>query len=406
MEMFLRDLDAQVAEAGSAHRGPACQGLQCEVITNFAELARLENEWCALYESAFNPSPPQSYYFVRASWEAFGSSPEHKFAVFTCRDAGRLVGLWAIETTKRSGVAWLQNPGFGACEEYAGPLVADGKQGEEVTSRLLQEIGKAGDVLKVTVPENHPLCRVPFSAVSAFSHEVPSPAIKLMGVSSFEDWFNAKTGSFRNNLRRKRRKLGNVEVLNGSQDAELSQTIIDWQFEEKRRYLVRRGMESSWIMDDRGLHLVKKLAAMAPHSVTGVEIWALLAGGVPAAGAVCFHSRISVELFMFVMNPEFSACSPGHLLLEDIARSSQERGVDFDFRITSEDYKLRWADGVVSYRTFVIALTPKGFPSVAKARFRRWMLHARRFGKRRLVALRSMFGGLNAGQPDPPAVAE
>jgi CelD/BcsL family acetyltransferase involved in cellulose biosynthesis len=406
MEKFLRDLDAQVAEAGSAHREPAHPGLRCEVITDFADLARLEDEWRVLYEAAFNPSPPQSYYFVRAAWEAFGASPGHKFAVFTCRDAGRLVGLWAIETTQRSGLAWLQNPGFGACEEYAGPLVADGRQGEEVTSRLFEEIRKTGDVLKVTVPENHPLCRVQASRLSAFSHEVPSPAIKLMGIGSFDEWFNSKTGSFRNNLRRKRRKLGKVEVLNGSQDPKLSQTIIDWQFEEKRRYLVRRGMESSWIMDDRGLQLVKKVSDMAAYSATGVEIWALLAGGVPAAGAVCFRSRISVELFMFVMNPEFSACSPGHLLLEDIARSSQERGLDFDFRITSEDYKLRWADGVVSYRTFVIALSPKGYPSVARARFRRWMLLTRKFGKRRLLALKSMIGRPHAGQQSQSEAAE
>jgi CelD/BcsL family acetyltransferase involved in cellulose biosynthesis len=291
----------------------------------------------------------------------------------------------------------MQNPGFGACEEYAGPLVVDDAGGEAVTSRLLREVGKNGDVLKVTVPDGHPLCRVRFSGASAFSHEVPSPAIKLMEVSSFEEWFNSKTGSFRNNLRRKRRKLPNVEVLNGSQDADLTQTILEWQFEEKRRYLKRRGFEWSWIMDDRGLALLQKISAMADPAATGVEVWALLTGGVPAAGAVCFRSRISVELFMFVMNPEFSACSPGHLLLEDIARSAQERRLDFDFRITSEDYKLRWADGVVSYGTLVIALTPHGYPTVAKARFRRWMLVTRRFGKRRLLALKSMVRAMHPG---------
>jgi hypothetical protein len=84
-------------------------------------MASLENEWRALYDVAVDPSPPQSYYFVRAAWEAFGSSPEFKFAVITCRDRERLVGVWAIVKQKRSGLGWLENPGFGACEEYAAP---------------------------------------------------------------------------------------------------------------------------------------------------------------------------------------------------------------------------------------------------------------------------------------------
>jgi CelD/BcsL family acetyltransferase involved in cellulose biosynthesis len=402
----LADLRVQQADSGSFHDRPARGSLRCDIIKNFGELAALEKEWCALYAVAFKPSPPQTYYFVRAAWEAFGPSPEHEFAVVTCRDAGRLVGVWAIEKTKRSGVAWLQNPGCGACEEYAGPLVVDGENNVEVTSRLLKEIRSIGAVVKVTVPEGHPLCRVRLSGVAALSYGVPSPAIKLKGIGSFDAWFNSKTGTFRNNLRRKRRKLpGKVEVFDGSQDAALTQSIIDWQFEEKRRYLKRRGFSSSWVMDDRALALVKKVTAMADRSVTGVETWALLAGGVPAAGAVCFASGASVELFMFVMNPKFGACSPGHLLLEDIARSAQRRDLDFDFRITYEDYKLRWVDGVVAYVTFTIALTSAGYPSVFKARFRRSMLLTRQFGKRRLVALKAIHSRRNAersSESSPP----
>jgi CelD/BcsL family acetyltransferase involved in cellulose biosynthesis len=279
-------------------------------------------------------------------------------------------------------------------------LVVDAEDNDEIVSALLKQIRDLGAIVKVTVPDRHPLCRLGLSKVSSYSHEVPSPAIKLKGGGSFEEWLGAKSGSFRKGLRYDRRKLAegaDLRVFNGLQDPDLAQSMIAWQFEEKRRYLDRRGFETSWIKDDRCLALVKSLVQMAPPSATGVEVWALLAGGVPAAGAVCFVSRLSLELFMFVMNPDFSARSPGNLLIEDIARSAQERDLDFDFRITTESYKLRWAYGVVGYRTFVIALNLQGYPSVFRARFGRWMLLTRKFGKRQLVALQGKIARLRGG---------
>ena len=366
--------------------------LECALTTAIEDLDRLEQEWRALYDSALSPGPPQGYPFVRAAWQAYGGPSGKDFAVATCRQDGRLVGLWPVCRTRSAGVHRLESVGFGAGEEYSGPLVLEGPASAKITRALLRKLRDFGAVVKTTVPAGHPLVKPRITGFARYSHAVSSPAIALRKHAAFEDWLSSKSAHFRARLRHDRRKLAEgrtVEVMDGHQGAASSAAIIDWQFEEKRRWLARKGAGSSWVRDDRAWALMNVLAAQTDAATTGVEPWALMVDGVPAAAAVCFVSSTAVELFMFVMNPQFSAYSPGFLLLENIARSAHGRGRNFDFRITPEAYKLRWADCKLDYRTFIIALTPAGYATVLRAVLRSWTLPVRRFAKKRLMQIRA-----------------
>ena len=373
-------------------RPPVSAALECALTTAIEDLDRLEQEWRALYDSALSPGPPQGYPFVRAAWQAYGGPSGMTFAVATCRQDGRLVGLWPVCRTRSAVVHRLESVGFGAGEEYSGPLVLEGPASARITRALLHKLRDFGSVVKTTVPADHPLVKPRITGLARYSHRVNSPATRLRNHASFEDWFNSKSRSFRQGFRHDRRKLAEgriVEVMDGRQGVTASQAIIDWQFEEKRRWLARKGARRSWVNDDRPRALLKALAAQTDPTISGVEPWALMVDGVPAAGAICFVSRTAVELFMFAMNPEFKTYGPGSLLLEDIARSAHRRGRDLDFRVTPEAYKLRWADCELDYRTFIIALTPAGYATVLRAVLRSWALPARRFAKKRLLKIRA-----------------
>ncbi len=152
----------------------------------------------------------------------------------------------------------------------------------------------------------------------------------------------------------------------------LGRSLIDWMFAEKRAFLARKGRKSEWISSQRSTRFLHKLIELSSPDTSGVELWALLVNDVPAAGAICLVSGQSIEIFFLVMNPEFAARSPGNLLLEDIARSARSREKDLDFRITTDPYKMRWADDSGAFETWRIASTVRGALPVFAAVLESW----------------------------------
>jgi CelD/BcsL family acetyltransferase involved in cellulose biosynthesis len=298
--------------------------------------------------------------------------------VATCRSASGLIGLWPVVAKRRRYFVSLESAGFGAGEEYSGPLIHADANGHAVANALVRALKPHGDVLKTLAPRDNAFRSAAAAGRIAYRHPVFSPITRLAHWPDFEAWLASKSSSFRKGLRYDRKKLhehGVVRLIDGGGQDPTSRSVIDWLFEEKRAFLTRTGGTSDWLVDDRSRQLLQNLFRESSPSRSGVELWCLLVDDQPAAGAVCFQSRTAIELFMFVMNPAFAARSPGSLLLEDIAKSASARGKDFDFRITSEGYKARWTDDVEPYEYLVVALSPRGFPSVA----RRW---AKRQGNR------------------------
>jgi CelD/BcsL family acetyltransferase involved in cellulose biosynthesis len=293
-----------------------------------------------------------------------------------------LIGLWPVVAKRKRYFVSLESAGFGAGEEYSGPLIHAGADGHAVADALLRGLKAHGDVLKAIVPlDNAFRFAAPVGRIT-YQHTVLSPITRLTSWPDFEAWIASKSSSFRKGLRYDRKKLqeqGVVRLIVGGVRDQTSSSLIDWLFEEKRAFLGRTGGTSAWLSDDRSPQLLKNLFRDSSPSLSGIELWCLLVDDQPAAGAVCFQSRTAIELFMFVMNPAFAARSPGSLLLEDIAKSASSRGKDFDFRITSESYKARWADDVERYEYLVVALNPRGIPSVA-----------RRLAKRQINRLREL----------------
>lgn len=330
-------------------------------LTSLDELPLLREEWTALYERAVAPSPPQRFEFVSTAWLECQARGAQERVVLTARRGGELVGLWAL-CIERKGRRLITNPGFGAGEEYAGPLILPGPQGAEVAEALLNAALTLGDALKTTVVADHPLKNV-LRRRFRIEVRVASPTVTRGDHPDFDAWLNTKTGSFRKGLRYDRRSLSKLGVLtlhHGVKGDPETLALIDWMFSEKRRWLQAKGLKSRWIEEQASSTLMRAIFARHDAEHSCFEVFALRLDNTPLAAAVCLNSRHSMELFFFVHNREFSKYSPGNLLLEDLIRICFRRNLDFDFRITQEVYKMRWANSKTEFSTIIVASNLRG----------------------------------------------
>ena len=173
----------------------------------------LELEWRELYERAISPSPPQGFDFARALQEAVGPGGP-QLLVATCYAGGRIVGLWPLLLSGPKNIS----AGFGAGEEYSGPLIDAASDGVAVAGTLLRSLERYADVLKTTVPMDNPVRQAVRSRAWWHQHPVRSPITRLTSWPSFDAWMATKSGSFRKGLRYDRRKLaecGSLTLVDG-----------------------------------------------------------------------------------------------------------------------------------------------------------------------------------------------
>jgi CelD/BcsL family acetyltransferase involved in cellulose biosynthesis len=65
----------------------------------------------------------------------------------------------------------------------------------------------------------------------------------------------------------------------------------------------------------------------------------------------------AMESFIIARDEQFNRYSPGEILTEYCTRLAIERGLDFDFRIMSDDYKQKRSDVTTFYRNVELYLT-------------------------------------------------
>lgn len=369
------------------------------ILTDLGSVRAVEPAWRELHSRAGIVSAAQSPEFVIAAIEAATAfaAPRPGLAIICAWRGEKLVGLWPAFREKRSGRTWLVPPGFGANEEYSGPITCPDEQESEILCALMSGAKPVADIVFFTIPAGIDAETAARRTMRlCYGHPVSSPAIDVPA-DGYDGWLARKSGSFRKGLRYDRRrleKLGSVELVDARPNCPHSNALIDWIFDEKANWARQKGHQQSWLFNDTAKNLVRNFFAGTNPS-RSLRAYALTVDGTPAAGAICLESTGSLEFFVFVINPDYSPYSPGNLLLDELVRRSFDENRAFDFRITSEDYKKRWADTQRPYVTYICATGLRGIPQVAKAALHPRIVAARQFARRtlnRLSALRARKG--------------
>lgn len=341
----------------SVEAGDRTDRLTVHVCRDRSDIAGLAEDWRGLAtRHAF--SAAQGYDYIEAALSAW---PDLDPAVVVARRGEQLSGIWPLAVSTLKGVRVTRHIGCGAREEYAPPLLADDP---ETAEALLAAAKPLGHVLELYNLPPGGFSRL-LSGSRGFKHRsaMTSPVLGLRGVADRSSWLAGRTASFREGIRYDRRRLArHGPVIFREVAADEARQAVDWLFDVKRRWLAARGVRSSWLFDPAARSMFTGLLA---RSGTGVKGFVLQLNGQTVAASICLESANRLEGFMIGFDPAWRACSPGNLLNEDIVGWCIARGLDYDFRLTQDGYKLRWADRGDRFESFILATHPRGAPRVA-----------------------------------------
>ncbi|MEM5314954.1 GNAT family N-acetyltransferase [Paraburkholderia sp. JHI869] len=208
-------------------------------------------------------------------------------------------------------------------------------------------------------------------------------AMELSRFPTFDAFIATRPDSLRRPLRRLARRLsedGAVEY-GWCQDASDARAVLTWLFERKRNWVLARGLDAPYLMNDDVRDFFIDLAERTDLAATPLVSFVKL-DGVPIAAAVNLVGPRKLEYFITTYDEAYAARSVGNLLVDSMARWALENGRDFDFRPYFSSYKERWSNHKGWYESHFVVLTWRGrlaeFP-LAGEQLRRVLRRAREF---------------------------
>lgn len=338
------------------------------VVESAAELLASEAAFAELWSRARDKPLASSFAHVRTGWEQVGRhAPEARLAVVRIDDqAGRPILIWPLFSSRRGSIRVLRHPGSGSREEYSGPVIADGQDGADLLRRAVMTLRSYGDVLEAyNLRPGGALAPILKERKPRWVSSVWSPVITLSNFASSEDWRKAKSANFRQQNRAKRKRLAKLGPLTSALvTPEQVPDYVDWTFDQKTRWLDVKAIGKNWVTDQTSRDFYKQILVTEGAQVSGLE---LKVGDVRVASVILYWDE-SAEFFVTTYDPAYASYSPGLLVLDDVVDLACARGLDVDLRLTTDTYKLRWADRFEPRETLFVALTARGWPHVAAAR--------------------------------------
>ncbi|MGD9886100.1 MAG: GNAT family N-acetyltransferase, partial [Reyranella sp.] len=150
--------------------------------------------------------------------------------------------------------------------------------------------------------------------------------------------------------------------------------LIDWIFDHKRRWLGRRNLENEWLRRSDYREFLVELAS-SPLPLGRVSLFVLALDGVPVAAQLNSVEGTRVESLIATYDDRCSRFSVGNIVNEECLRWALERGLDFDFRLGDQSFKLVWAKRQRDIVSVQVLTGVRGWPLFA-------FLHARAAAER------------------------
>ena len=334
-------------------------------VTNGAVLDDLREDWIALAGRASEHAMCQTFAYCRAAYD-LGVPNDGTAWLLTVFEGSKLAAVWLLQTTREGLFQFLWPLGSGSNDEYGGPLLQmDGER--ELSQQILAEAVKLrADVFQVfAVPAGTIMCRaledfqLPGSVREARS--LVRYKLTFAHPTTWETFLGSRSKSFRAGLKydlKRLETLGPVE-RNWCRTPDEADTIIDWVFDQKKKWARARGYRSGRIFNGRVQEFIKHLSRRIDLNrdpiVTYVKV-----SGITIAASINFIDSRNIEYAYTTYNEEYSTYSPGKLLIEYCAKVALESERDFDFRMLKADYKDRWSNAVQDIKTFTITMSLKG----------------------------------------------
>lgn len=362
------------APAGMVQVAGTTASLSADIVRDRDALRAIGPEWDALFDRAGSAHQVfQTHGFVSLWADCFvpaetvaghGDSCSCELSIVILRRNGRLVLVWPLVVQRRWGVrilSWLGEP-FG---QYADLIIDPNEPALPAMRRAWQHVRSiiAPDVVRLRrVRRDSSLLPLieELAAVAMNPHEAPFVSLgPAAGSGGFDGQQSGKAKKNRRRLLRRLEEAGNVSFVRASGTAE-AQRLAREALGIKRDWVVRRGLLAPAMADAR-FDALTCATAGAGAAASGCSLFALTVDGRIAAAAIGFRCKDRLMLHLITHAAEVEKFGAGVLNLEQILRTAERDGLAaVDLLPPTADYKLQWADGVMSVADYSLATTVTG----------------------------------------------
>jgi CelD/BcsL family acetyltransferase involved in cellulose biosynthesis len=329
----------------------ALTGLRSELVP---DVAGAQDEWARLAERSEN---------VFATWEwatvwlrHFGGAGTLAAALWR-DEAGEPRVLVPLHLTRRGPLRLVRFLGHGTGDEL-GPVCAPGDR-ERAAAALRATLHELGRRWHVFLGERLPTSPAWVTETGAtLVRTEASPVLSLAGLG-WEDFLAARSANFRQQVRRRERRLAKAGRLRFRLSATPESVRADLDL-LIRLHDARWGQEGSGAFDGARRAFHEEWASLALDR-GWLRLWVLELDGEPAAAWYGFRYAQRESYYQSGRDPRLEADSVGFVLQAHTIREAAQDGMlEYRFLRGGEAYKDRFADGDAPLDTVLTARTRAG----------------------------------------------
>lgn len=362
-------MDIQFSTGVFAARGATQGRYSIHIVKALDTFRTLRLEWEQLESASEVHSPCLTYRYCELA-AAWALAAGELVVVAKVYDDGHLLAIWPF-AVKRSGMLRIANVlTCGNHEEYGGPLFR-GMPSTPVVAECVRAVMRIpADVLEIPFLQDGSLLQealqsAPQSWVMRLLPRrlsvVPGYSVTLREFSEWDEYAHTRSQSLRRNLRRYRKGLNSIGRTEFGWCTTLDDAVavLNWLFENKRRWAMARGLNTKYLMDDKVRDFFIALAGQTDLATVPLVAFVKV-DGVPICASINLVGPRTLEYWIFTYDEAYNHYSVGNQLTEFVARWAHANGRDFDMRLMYNEYKTYWVNRETRHRTRVVILGFRG----------------------------------------------
>jgi CelD/BcsL family acetyltransferase involved in cellulose biosynthesis len=316
------------------------QILELATLTSAAELQGLEDEWDALVRAMPRPSPFLLHAWLTAWLRHYAGGAE--LAIHVARRDGRLVAALPLIVRRRFGLRVARF--VGGRQSALADLMLAPDEPFSTARAVMGRVSSSADLVDLYgLPTVSHVAEVGDTELEVLQR-VEAPVLDLQ-----PDWdtvYEAKTGSKKRNLHRRRRRqlaeLGRLEAVVARSPDELAEALEDAFRLHELRWSGRP--DGSGFVTPQGMAFHREaVLALAELDVPRIVLLRL------DGKAIAFHYYLAFEQAMYVhrlaFDPAFSRYSPGLVNTLDTIKAASDEGLRWvEYLGGAERYKVELSD--------------------------------------------------------------
>jgi CelD/BcsL family acetyltransferase involved in cellulose biosynthesis len=352
--------------------------LYSSLITEEAELRKLESEWNDLWISSPKSGFFQSYSLCIHSWNEIAKPSKRSLFCITVRENEKLVLIWPLVVFWKGPFKILAPLGPSAGEPSN--ILFD--YGSDVMKNIRLAWDTAinrskCDILTLPFVNLNSELNAIISKANTGDRDI-SPYADIQDQTSWIEFCKLVGTNSHEQLNRKRRRLGEMGkfefiAINPVEKAEMSAELIDWMMLHKQNWAKRSGKEGPWLFSSNYRNFLLKLIT-DPQNIQKFILYAIVIDNMPIAVKLVAFGSEHVDLIIagYHSDSKYAKYSPGLVLDEFWVEKIFEKRLNIEFGVGKEPYKLFWSRGnkhdMISYHIPLSAIGKIGLTGLSMVR--------------------------------------